>query len=37
MVTSRNLKQAEVVFKPIVDRAGEHGVKVIIEDRVMEG
>jgi sugar phosphate isomerase/epimerase len=32
-----NLRQAEEVFKPIVDRAGERGVKVIIENCVMEG
>ncbi|MGH9243708.1 MAG: sugar phosphate isomerase/epimerase family protein [Acidimicrobiales bacterium] len=32
-----NLADAEEVFKPIVDRAGEAGVKVIIENCVMEG
>lgn len=32
-----NLVQAEAVFAPIVDRAGEVGVKVIIENCVMEG
>ncbi|WNG52063.1 TIM barrel protein [Archangium minus] len=32
-----NLRVAEEVFKPIVDRAGEKGVKVIIENCVMEG
>jgi sugar phosphate isomerase/epimerase len=32
-----NVAQAGEVFKPIVDRAGEHDVKVIIENCVMEG
>lgn len=32
-----NLAQAENVFAPIVERAGELGVKVIIENCVMEG
>ena len=32
-----NLTQAEEVFRPIVDRAGERGVKVIVENCVMEG
>ncbi|QRK11245.1 TIM barrel protein [Archangium violaceum] len=32
-----NLRVAEEVFKPLVDRAGEKGVKVIIENCVMEG
>jgi sugar phosphate isomerase/epimerase len=32
-----NLADAEQVFRPIVDRAGERGVKVIIENCVMEG
>ena len=32
-----NLAQAEEVFRPIVDRAGERGVKVIVENCVMEG
>ena len=32
-----NLAEAEEVFKPIVDHAGERGVKVIIENCVMEG
>lgn len=32
-----NLADAEEVFRPVVDRAGERGVKVIIENCVMEG
>jgi sugar phosphate isomerase/epimerase len=32
-----NLADAEEVFRPIVDRAGERGVKVIVENCVMEG
>lgn len=32
-----NLRDAEEVFKPLVDRAGERGVKIIIENCVMEG
>ena len=32
-----NLRQAEQVFAPLVDRAGERGVKLIIENCVMEG
>jgi len=32
-----NLKDAESVFAPLVDRAGEQGVKLIIENCVMEG
>lgn len=32
-----NLSQAEKVFAPIVDRAGELGVKIVIENCVMEG
>jgi sugar phosphate isomerase/epimerase len=32
-----NLAQAETVFAPLVDRAGERGVKLIIENCVMEG
>lgn len=32
-----NLAEAEKVFAPIVDRAGEKGVKVVIENCVMEG
>lgn len=32
-----NLSQAEQVFAPIVDRAGELGVKIVIENCVMEG
>ncbi|GAB2826405.1 sugar phosphate isomerase/epimerase [Actinocorallia aurea] len=32
-----NLRDAEEVFAPLVDHAGEHGVKIIIENCVMEG
>jgi sugar phosphate isomerase/epimerase len=32
-----NLREAEGVFRPLVDRAGEAGVKLIIENCVMEG
>jgi sugar phosphate isomerase/epimerase len=32
-----NLREAEQVFKPLVERAGEAGVKLIIENCVMEG
>jgi sugar phosphate isomerase/epimerase len=32
-----NLAQAETVFAPLVDRAGERGVKLVIENCVMEG
>jgi sugar phosphate isomerase/epimerase len=32
-----NLADAEEVFAPLVDRAGERGVKLIIENCVMEG
>jgi sugar phosphate isomerase/epimerase len=32
-----NLRQAEGVFGPLVDRAGEVGVKLIVENCVMEG
>ncbi|GAB6987233.1 sugar phosphate isomerase/epimerase family protein [Nocardioides pyridinolyticus] len=32
-----NLGQAEEIFAPLVDRAGEKGVKLIIENCVMEG
>jgi sugar phosphate isomerase/epimerase len=32
-----NLAEAEKVFAPLVDRAGERGVKIIIENCVMEG
>jgi sugar phosphate isomerase/epimerase len=34
---AENLRDAEEVFKPLVDRAGERGVKLIIENCVMEG
>jgi sugar phosphate isomerase/epimerase len=32
-----NLTEAETVFAPLVDRAGQRGVKLIIENCVMEG
>jgi sugar phosphate isomerase/epimerase len=32
-----NLADAEAVFAPLVDRAGERGVKLIVENCVMEG
>ncbi|MGB3828995.1 MAG: sugar phosphate isomerase/epimerase [Ornithinimicrobium sp.] len=32
-----NLKAAESVFAPLVERAGEQGVKLVIENCVMEG
>ncbi|GAA1278834.1 sugar phosphate isomerase/epimerase [Pseudonocardia aurantiaca] len=34
---AENLREAEKVFPPLVDRAGERGVKLIIENCVMEG
>jgi sugar phosphate isomerase/epimerase len=34
---SANLRAAEAVFKPLVQRAGELGVKIVIENCVMEG
>lgn len=34
---AENLRQAEKLFAPIVDHAGEKGVKVVIENCVMEG
>jgi sugar phosphate isomerase/epimerase len=34
---AQNLTVAEEVFKPLVDRAGELGVKLMIENCVMEG
>ena len=32
-----NLADAEEVFKPLIDRAGERGVKIVVENCVMEG
>jgi len=32
-----NLREAEKLFAPLVDRAGEKGVKLVIENCVMEG
>jgi sugar phosphate isomerase/epimerase len=32
-----NLRDAEAIFRPLVDRAGEAGVKIIVENCVMEG
>ncbi|HEV7757036.1 MAG TPA: sugar phosphate isomerase/epimerase, partial [Mycobacteriales bacterium] len=34
---TENLREAERVFAPLVDHAGEKGVKLIIENCVMEG
>ncbi|AGB24103.1 sugar phosphate isomerase/epimerase [Mycobacterium sp. JS623] len=34
---AENLRDAERVFKPLVDHAGERGVKILIENCVMEG
>lgn len=34
---AENLREAEKLFAPIVDHAGEKGVKVVIENCVMEG
>jgi sugar phosphate isomerase/epimerase len=34
---AENLREAESVFRPLVDHAGEAGVKIIIENCVMEG
>ena len=34
---AENLRAAEEVFRPLVDHAGEAGVKLIIENCVMEG
>jgi sugar phosphate isomerase/epimerase len=34
---AENLREAEEAFKPLVDRAGERGVKLMIENCVMEG
>ena len=32
-----NLREAEQVFRPLVEHAGERGVKIVIENCVMEG
>lgn len=34
---AQNLQEAEAVFRPLVDHAGEAGVQIIIENCVMEG
>jgi sugar phosphate isomerase/epimerase len=34
---AENLREAEKLFPPLVDRAGEKGVKLLIENCVMEG
>ena len=34
---AENLREAEAVFRPLVDHAGQAGVKLIIENCVMEG
>jgi sugar phosphate isomerase/epimerase len=37
LTVAQNLKAAEKLFAPLVDRAGERGVKIVIENCVMEG
>lgn len=37
LTVGENLKAAAEVFAPLVDRAGERGVKIVIENCVMEG
>jgi sugar phosphate isomerase/epimerase len=37
MTVAQNLREAEKVFVPLVDRAGQRGVKIVIENCVMEG
>ena len=37
LTVAENLAEAEKVFAPLVDRAGEKGIKIIIENCVMEG
>jgi sugar phosphate isomerase/epimerase len=34
---AENLREAEKVFAPLVDHAGERGVKLVVENCVMEG
>ena len=34
---AQNLAEAEEIFKPFVDHAGQRGVKIVIENCVMEG
>jgi sugar phosphate isomerase/epimerase len=34
---AENLREAEAVFRPLVERAGEAGVRIIVENCVMEG
>jgi sugar phosphate isomerase/epimerase len=34
---AENLRQAEKLFPPLIDQAGEKGIKIIIENCVMEG
>jgi sugar phosphate isomerase/epimerase len=34
---AENLREAETAFKPLLDHAGERGVKLMIENCVMEG
>lgn len=34
---AENLREAEKLFPPIVDHAGERGIKIVIENCVMEG
>jgi sugar phosphate isomerase/epimerase len=37
LTVAENLRQAEKLFPPLVDLAGEHGIKLVIENCVMEG
>jgi sugar phosphate isomerase/epimerase len=37
LTVAENLKAAEQLFAPLVDRAGERGVRIVIENCVMEG
>jgi sugar phosphate isomerase/epimerase len=34
---AENLREAERIFPPLVERAGENGVKIVVENCVMEG
>jgi sugar phosphate isomerase/epimerase len=34
---AQNLRAAEQIFPPLVERAGQHGIKLLIENCVMEG
>lgn len=37
LTVAENLRQAEKLFPPLVEMAGEHGIKLVIENCVMEG